>query len=223
METAQDLQTENQRERLNNLYRLQRHFYDLTRRFFLFGRDTLLRQIEIYGNDRVLEIGCGTGRNLLKLSHLYPQARLYGLDASREMLKTASAKMDANDLVKRVILREGLAEQLDARKTFGLDEPFDAIFFSYTLSMIPAWQAAINAALANLKPESSLYIVDFGDGRDLPRWFYRLLTAWLDVFNVKPRPEIIDYLESLSRNEQGLLRVFPVGKHYAFIAEFRRF
>lgn len=221
MKTAQT--TDNQRERLNNLYRFQRHFYDLTRRFFLFGRDTLLRQIEINENDRVLEIGCGTGRNLLKLSRLYPQVWLYGLDASREMLKTASAKMDANDLVKRVILREGLAEQLDAQKTFGLDESFDSIFFSYTLLMIPDWQAAIDAALANLKPESSLYIVDFGNGHDLPRWFYRLLTVWLNLFGIKPHPEIIDYLENLCRNEQGLLKVFPLWKNYAFIAEFRRF
>jgi len=39
METARESESENQRTRLNNLYRFQRHFYDLTRRFFLFGRD----------------------------------------------------------------------------------------------------------------------------------------------------------------------------------------
>jgi len=39
METARESESENQRTRLNKLYRFQRHFYDLTRRFFLFGRD----------------------------------------------------------------------------------------------------------------------------------------------------------------------------------------
>ncbi len=47
METAQGSTGENQRKRLNNLYRFQRHFYDVTRRFFLFGRDELLRQMNV--------------------------------------------------------------------------------------------------------------------------------------------------------------------------------
>ena len=100
METAQESQNENQRTRLNNLYRFQRHFYDLTRRFFLFGRDDWLRQMRVQPAESALEVGCGTGRNLLKLSRLVPQARLFGLDAADEMLKTAGAKFDACDKAK---------------------------------------------------------------------------------------------------------------------------
>lgn len=73
METAHETQSRKQRERLNNLYRFQRHFYDLTRRFFLFGRDDLLRQMNVQPAETVLEVGCGTGRNLLKLSRRAPQ------------------------------------------------------------------------------------------------------------------------------------------------------
>ena len=83
METAQESQNENQRTRLNNLYRFQRHFYDLTRRFFLFGRDDWLRQMRVQPTESVLEVGCGTGRNILKLSRLVPQARLFGLRRGR--------------------------------------------------------------------------------------------------------------------------------------------
>jgi len=82
METAHELQSENQRTRLNNLYRFQRHFYDVTRRFFLFGRDELLRQMNVQPGENVLEVGCGTGRNLLKLSGLALKAKLYGLDVA---------------------------------------------------------------------------------------------------------------------------------------------
>lgn len=210
-------------EKMDAIYRYQRFFYDATRKFFLFGRDEMFAQMEINDGDSVLEIGCGTGRNLLKLSRLHPQARLYGLDASSEMLKTAGAKFDAHGIEKRVILRRGLAEEFGAEKTFGREEPFDVIFFSYTLSMIPDWQSAIDAALANLKQKGSLYIVDFGDGRGLPRWFNRLLGRWLALFEVHFRPKLIDYLQNLERTGRGKLTVTNINRHYAFRAEFRKF
>lgn len=223
MTKAQISTNVNQRERLNRLYRFQRHFYDLTRRFFLFGRNQMLEQMDISDGDRVLEIGCGTGRNLVFLAKRYPQVKFFGLDASDQMLKTAAAKFDAKDMQKTIVLRQGLAEHFDAKKDFALDDFFDVVFFSYTLSMIPDWRAAIDAAIANLKPEGSLYVLDFGDGRGLPGWFYRLLTAWLGLFAVRPPLELLDYLDGLARAEKGLLRCFPVLRHYAFIAEFRRF
>lgn len=105
---------------------------------------------------RVLEIGCGTGRNLLNLSRIAPQAKLYGLDAADEMLKTAGAKFDAHDKAKEIILRQGLAEEFDFDKKFGLAEPFDKIFISYSLSMFEKRQAALRNALVNLKPGGDL-------------------------------------------------------------------
>lgn len=209
-------------EKMDAIYRFQRHFYDLTRKFFLFGRDELLAKMKINAGDRVLEIGCGTGRNLLKLDRLHPAASLYGLDASSEMLKTAGAKFDARGIEKKIVLRRALAEEFGAKKTFALDEKFDVIFFSYTLSMIPAWQAAVDAALANLKAGGQLYIVDFGDGRGLPGWFHGLLTGWLSLFGVHFRPELLVYLQDLERNGKGELSITPVGGHYAFRAEFRK-
>src|SRR5579862_2442248 len=71
---------------MDRIYRWQRHFYDFTRPLFLFGRDALLRRMEVRERDQVLEVGCGTARNLLKLHARRRSARLYGLDASREML-----------------------------------------------------------------------------------------------------------------------------------------
>lgn len=222
METAQELQTENQRERLNNLYRFQRHFYDLTRRFFLFGRDDLLRQMNVQPEERVLEIGCGTGRNLLKLARLEPNARLYGLDASDEMLKTAGAKLDARDQQKQIILRQGLAEEFSFAETFHLSEPFDKIYISYSLSMFPAWRQALQNALGNLKAGGDLYIVDFWDGAAMPAWFNRLLRWWLGLFKVYARPEFLEFLNDLRNDGAGQFTVTAVGRRYAFIAHFQK-
>ncbi len=105
--------------------------------------------------DRVLEIGCGTARNLIRLARRRPDIRCYGLDVSTEMLATAAAKVKARRLQDRIELRHGFAEELDYEKTFGLNAPFEAAFFSYSLSMIPTWPQAIDAALANIKRGSA--------------------------------------------------------------------
>jgi len=39
MQTAEETNTQDLWARLNNFYRFQRHFYDVTPRFFLFGHD----------------------------------------------------------------------------------------------------------------------------------------------------------------------------------------
>lgn len=222
MEAARIAQSENQRERLNKLYRFQRHFYDLTRRFFLFGRNELLEKMNVQPGERVLEVGCGTGRNLLKLSEIQPDSRLYGLDAADEMLKTAAAKFDAHDKAKQIILRQGLAEDFDYNRTFGQSEPFDKIFISYSLSMFPKWQEALRNALRNLKSEGDLYIVDFWDGAGLPVWFNRILRWWLGLFKVYAQPEFLEFFKELEAENAGKLVVTSVGRRYAFIAYFKK-
>ncbi len=140
--------------------------------------------MNVQPGESVLEVGCGTGRNLLKLSRLAPQAKLFGLDAADEMLKSAAAKFDAHDKQKEIVLRQGLAEEFNYHETFKLDEPFDKIFISYSLSMFPKWQEALRNVLENLKPGGDLYIVDFWDGKGLPAWFNWLRVWWLGLFKV---------------------------------------
>ena len=50
---------------MDRLYRHQRHIYDLTRKYYLLGRDELIAELDPPPHGTVLEIGCGTGRNLL--------------------------------------------------------------------------------------------------------------------------------------------------------------
>ncbi len=81
-------------ENMDRMYRLQRYFYDLTRKYYLLGRDRLLDEMDVSDGETVLEVGCGTARNLIILAKRRPTANLYGLDASNAMLETARAKID---------------------------------------------------------------------------------------------------------------------------------
>ena len=200
------------------MYRLTRHVYDASRRYYLFGRDLMLKMMAIRPGDRVLEMGCGTARNLIKLHRLHPQAYLYGLDASRSMLQTAEQSAARWGCADKITLRHCLAEQLEHARVFGLPERFDVIFFSYSLSMMPTWPAALEAAIANLKPDGVIYIVDFWDQAGLPRIFAGTLKRWLVLFGVHYRWELTEYLRGLEEKKRCRLTIEGIGGRYAYLA-----
>jgi S-adenosylmethionine-diacylgycerolhomoserine-N-methlytransferase len=207
-------------ENMDRMYRLQRYFYDLTRKYYLLGRDQLLEEMNVQPGDRVLEAGCGTARNLIILAKRHPAAMFYGLDASAAMLETAQAKADGSG-AKNIELKTALADDVRFDGTFGLAEKFDKIFFSYSISMIPPWRESIENALRNLKPGGELFIVDFYDQGDLPGPFRRFLRWWLAKFHVKFWPELMPYLESLQSSETAKVTIKSLFRRYSFIASVR--
>lgn len=208
-------------EKMDKMYRYQRYFYDVTRKYYLLGRDKLIAEMDVQNGESILEIGCGTGRNLAILAKKYPNANFYGLDASAEMLESAQKKVDKNNL-ENLTLKTALADDFSYHQTFDLEKPFDTIFFSYSISMIPTWKESIANALENLKNERSLYIVDFYNQRDLPVPFQKLLQGWLKQFHVKYPEELIPHLEKLEFKGLGRHFVKSIYKSYSFIAEFKK-
>ena len=202
--------------RMDRMYRYQRFFYDATRKFYLLGRDRLLDELPLASGDHVLEIGCGTGRNLMALARQHPQVRLFGVDASAPMLATAEQSIRQAGFQSRIRLAHGLGEQVDPAAMFGLDRPFDTIVVSYALTMIPAWPAVVDAALRHLRPGGRLAVVDFSDQSGLPAWFRRLLVAWLALFDVHLRAEIPGFFRDLVRARGGALRIDQMYGGYAF-------
>ncbi len=166
---------------MDEVYRGQRHIYDLTRKYYLFGRDTLIARLNARAGMRVLEVACGTGRNLAKVGKVWPGVRLFGLDISAEMLKSARAALGTE-----AHLGEGDACAFDPQALLGEPE-FDRIVLSYSLSMIPDWQAALDHAAGQLAAGGQLHVVDFGDLQGLPGPFQTLLKGWLARFHVEPR------------------------------------
>lgn len=189
---------------MDRIYRNQRHIYDATRRYFLLGRDDLIRALAAPDGGGVLEIGCGTGRNLIAAARLYPTARLYGLDISPAMLRTAGTKIAAAGLDGRIMLAQGDAAGFDAEALFGR-RSFDRVFFSYSLSMIPPWREALTQAYTLAAPDGGrLLTVDFGGQEGLPAWFRAGLRNWLSRFHVEPRGDLAATLGALAGDEGGL-------------------
>ncbi|MDY7099197.1 MAG: class I SAM-dependent methyltransferase [Pseudomonadota bacterium] len=180
---------------MDSVYKGQRHIYDLTRKYYLFGRDTLIGGLAAKPRVRVLEIACGTGRNMAMVRKAWPNVRLYGLDISEEMLKNARKALGAD-----AVLSAGDACNFDSAQLLG-EDGFDRIILSYSLSMIPDWERALTHAASQLAPGGELHIVDFGDLDGLPAPFRRALHAWLAKFHVEAREKLPDACSRLSECE----------------------
>lgn len=183
-------------------YALHRHFYDFTRKFYLLGRDALIRGLNPPRGGTVLEVGCGTARNLIVAAKRFPEARFYGFDISEAMLETARTSVEKNGLSGKITLAQGDAGAFDVNALFGVDK-LDRVFMSYTLSMIPPWVEAIELGAKALAPGGSLHIVDFGQYERLPGFAKRLHFKSLNDFHVFPRDTLPAVLKRIAE-EEGL-------------------
>lgn len=174
-------------ESIERYYRLHASIYDATRWSFLFGRAELLGRIAGCGSpSRILEVGCGTGNNLVKLRRLFPRAELAALDISADMLRQARKNLDAQG--RHVKLLHRAYDQSLASGTF------DLILFSYSLTMMnPDCMQAIDHARQDLAPTGRVAVVDFHDSA-LP-WFQR----WMGLNHVRMDGHLLPVLRARFR------------------------
>jgi S-adenosylmethionine-diacylgycerolhomoserine-N-methlytransferase len=206
---------------MDSIYRRQRHIYDLSRKYYLLGRDRLLADLEPPAGSPVLEIGCGTGRNLIEAARRYPRTRFFGLDISTEMLTSAIDAIARAGLAPRVRVTHADAGDFDPFKLFGTFL-FDRIFISYSLSMMPHWPAVLDHAAAVLAHNGELHIVDFGRQERLPDGFRRLLRRWLALFEVTPRDRLDANLAAIAERLGAKLTIERPYRGYAQHAILRR-
>jgi S-adenosylmethionine-diacylgycerolhomoserine-N-methlytransferase len=207
--------------RMDRQYRWQRHIYDATRAPYLLGRDKLISELNPPSGAQVLEIGCGTGRNLIRIARTYPGVECFGIDVSNVMLDTARRSIRSADLESRIRLAQADAVTADPLLIFGRTS-FDRVMISYALSMIPPWRQALAHAASLLAPQGSLCLVDFGDQARLPAWFKVLLFRWLGWFHVSARIDLKRELEQLAEKADLKLRVCDLYRGYACFARLER-
>ncbi|MFH5833980.1 class I SAM-dependent methyltransferase [Halalkalibaculum sp. DA384] len=177
--------TELRNKKIERYYRLHSSIYDWTRWSFLFGREELLNRIpELPPNPRILEIGCGTGTNLTNLEYLFPDALIYGMDLSGDMIRQARTKVDKS---RQITLVNGAYG--DNKFNF---EPFNLILLSYSLSMLGSQAEQIMKQVhRDLTSDGYVAVVDFSDTRF--SWFQR----WMKLNHVAIDGQLTSLLNRL--------------------------
>jgi S-adenosylmethionine-diacylgycerolhomoserine-N-methlytransferase len=180
-------ETDRNTSSLRGYYRWHAKFYDATRWAFLFGRrgliDTVANQVEAPG--RILEIGCGTGKNLVALADAFPGAKITGLDLSADMLECARKRIapftDRIELLHRPY--DGPVADENGK--------FDLIVISYALSMInPGYDEVIRLCRSDLREGGIIAVVDFHETRWT--WFRK----WMGVNHVRMEGQILSQLQA---------------------------
>jgi S-adenosylmethionine-diacylgycerolhomoserine-N-methlytransferase len=139
--------------RLEAFYGPQADSYDGFRERLLPGRAELLEWLSPRSGERVVELGAGTGRNPAYLgSTLSTLGELALVDLCPSLLAQARQRWVQASNISVI--------EADAC-TWQPDVPVDAVYFSYALTMIPDWRAAMENAVAMLRPGGRLAVVDF--------------------------------------------------------------
>ncbi|MFW5845147.1 MAG: class I SAM-dependent methyltransferase [Planctomycetota bacterium] len=185
-------------ERLQSFYGRQAAHYDRFRERLLHGRAELIERLPITPGAHVIELGGGTARNLDFFGDRIRDAGLVEVvDLCEPLLQIARRRIGERGW-DNVQVRNADATQW--RSQAGLA---DVVYCSYSLSMIPNWFAAIDNALALLKPGGVLGVVDFYVSRRHPapgRVRHSLFTRhfwplWFGHDNVHLLPDLLPYLD----------------------------
>ncbi|MBI4918379.1 class I SAM-dependent methyltransferase [archaeon] len=139
---------------IEKMYSFHSKFYDITRPFFVWNRKKAIGKLELKEGSKILVVGCGTGYGFDRiLEKIGKTGKIIGVDYSKDMLENARQKFGNIDNVELI--------QADAAKY--KPEQVDAVFYSYSITMIPEWQKSLRNSWEALKKGGALVIVDFSE------------------------------------------------------------
>jgi S-adenosylmethionine-diacylgycerolhomoserine-N-methlytransferase len=189
-------------ERLESFYREQARDYEAFRKRLLHGRTQLYRNIPCPEGGIWVDLGGGTGSNLDEIGPRIKSFRkVYLVDLTPSLVEIAKERIAARGWTNVEAVLADVTEWAPPEGTV------DTLTFSYSLTMIPAWYAALEQALRILKPGGHLGVVDFYVSRKytptLPNsdrtrkhsWFTRhFWPIWFATDNVHPNRDHLPYL-----------------------------
>lgn len=175
-------------------YSLTASWYDAlsAEAIYRVGRERAIDALRLQDGDRVLDIGCGTGLNFPRLlAAVGPGGHVVGVDRSHQMLEMARRKT-LHLQPGTVALIEADAEQLD-HVALALQEsstPFDAVLFTYSLSLMTNSERAWRRAISLVRPGGRAAVVDMGAPQGWARLFEpgARFACWVGGADIHARP-----------------------------------
>mmetsp|Transcript_5717 Transcript_5717/g.9926 ORF Transcript_5717/g.9926 Transcript_5717/m.9926 type:complete len:352 (+) Transcript_5717:30-1085(+) len=223
--------------RLENFYGPQAEAYDKFRANFLWGRKPMLAACaaRLRGRTNItwVDLGGGTGENVDMMAQYLPLENfksIYIVDLCHSLCNVAKKKVQQKGW-KNVNVVEA-----DACMFAPPEETVTLVTFSYSLSMIPPFNAAVDRACSYLDVDGIMGVADFfvSSRYDLPmrqmqwlrRFFWRSI---FDVDNIDIGPERRSFLEHrLERvwevNSQGSIPYVPYlrAPYYVWVGRHRQ-
>ena len=125
------------------------------------ARKELIEQANIGPDQRVLDIGCGTGTLVVLLKRKYPTAQIVGLDPDPKALRRAKSKVKRASV--SVQLDQGFADELPYEKGV-----FDRVLSSFMFHHLEEQdrEKMLREVLRVLKPAGSFHLLDFAGDED---------------------------------------------------------
>ncbi len=114
----------------------------------------LFKKVVLSDKWKILDVGCGTGEDLISIRKKLPNAELIGIDADPKIIEIAKRKVRKKGI--KIGFRVALAEKLPYKNNY-----FDAVFCSLTLHHLPTEfkKRAIKEIHRVLKPKRKCFLV----------------------------------------------------------------
>jgi ubiquinone/menaquinone biosynthesis methyltransferase len=118
--------------------------------------DTSARRMNLRGDEKLLDLCCGTGKSTLACMKQLPKGTIVGVDNSEGMLHEANHKFEKE-------ISEGKLSFMlkDAMELDFPDNTFDTVFMAYGLRNMPDYAKAIRGIHRILKPGGKICIHDY--------------------------------------------------------------
>lgn len=184
-------------ERLESFYEGQSEGYDSFRARLLQGRQEMFDSLPLEEGGVWVDMGGGTGASLEFLGERIRQLRkIYVVDLSSSLLEIARRRVEARGWDNVELVCSDVVAWEPAEKQV------DGVTFSYSLTMIPDWFAAVSRASELIRPGGTIGVVDFYVSRKYPEeglakhpWRTRTFwPAWFGQDNVYLSPDHIPFL-----------------------------
>lgn len=139
--------------------------YDLLNRIISLGVDQRWRRLTVQSlqlgaEPRVLDVATGTADLALLIARRHPDARVTGVDPSKNMLAIGATKIERAGLADRVEVAEGDAQALPSE-----DDTFDAATIAFGIRNVPDRALGLRELARVTRPGGRVAILELSEPR----------------------------------------------------------